>query len=365
MAPGPEMLSGPARPVDTFLTYNTHLFGRKGRNGDRETKLVYEDEKRADQICSRLRKNPHDVVGLNEVWDEELGRGMIESLQDLYPYHLDSPSAEGIQGIVRDLETKWPRLAQLLLPHIDGVIDFLVARHYDVGRCLWLSALKFCIREDWMTWTMEHILRLRKFVGAGLLFLSRYPIESWEFLPYPFRADLDRMSGKGILKAVVRTPEGRPLTVALTHLQEGASAAARKVRRRQIDRLAGVDPDVAMGDFNIQADQTREYQWARERLGLVDSYRTVHPDPFSEPGYTYEHNSPKNLYVQKLGIASAPGQGSRRIDFLFAKTGKFYPVSCRVPAEEFVSDNGGYYLSDHHAVSAAFVPTSEGGETPV
>lgn len=336
------------KPAYTFFIYNAHLFGKTGtaeyrdKNGTmrkEETGLVYKDEDRASQICARIRKNPRDVVGFNEVWDEELGNGIENSLKDIYPYRVRSPYAQGIQEIVG----KWPMLSRCA----GWMVHCIGKGHYNVGGGL------YCFNENWLR-VPRKLLGIQNFLGAGLLLLSRYPIESSEFIPYSAKAGLGEWVQKGIIEAAIRFPHDSAVTVALTHLQEGTSMDAKEARGKQLNQLAAVDADVDMGDFNIKADQTREYQWAQRQLGLIDSYRVVHPDPVSDPGYTYEHNSPKNPYADKLGVKSAPGEGSQRIDLMFAKNKKFRPLSCRVPAEEFISDEGDYFLSDHHPVEATF-----------
>lgn len=336
----------------TFFTYNTHLFGRTGMIEKRPTSLVYQDERRADEICSRINKQagvdsgPH-FVGLKEVWDDELGKGIELGVREAYPYRISSPSARGIDEILECLQEKWPRISKILKPRTEGLVEFFARGHYSVEVSFWQGIIRYCLNEDRMIWLLEHLLGLPKFLGAGLLFFSKYPIVSWEFIPYAAKADLERLIIKGVLKVELQTPDGSTFTVALTHLQEGASAHAQKARARQVDQLASLKPDVAMGDFNFIA---REYEPAQKRLGLTDSFRLLHPDPISEPGYTYEHNNPKNPYSSRLGVRSAPGQGPQRIDFIFTRN--FTPIACDVPAEEFISDDGNYFLSDHHPVRA-------------
>ena len=363
-----SLTSGAQSSAVSVNLHNVHLFGRTGMIGERETGLVYKDEFRADQICRRYQKRPRKVIGFNEVWDDLLASDMIQSLKPTYPYAVRSPSARGIQEILDVLKKRWPRSSGLIAERTSDIVDYLAKSHYHADASFWWSAVRYCVKEDWLIWALEHSLKLPQFLGAGLLLLSQYPIVSSEFIPYPAKADLERLIGKGILKAVIQPPEGGRFVVLITHLQEGNSPEAVEARRRQVlqlkkEKAASLYPVIVIMDSNIRADTTAEYFRTKNRLDMDDVFRILHPDARAEPGYTYEHCNSKNPYSAKLGVRSAPDQEPQRIDMIYSQG--FRPVFCRVAAEEFISDDGDYFLADHHAVSATLVPILEGAESPV
>jgi hypothetical protein len=115
----------------------------------------------------------------------------------------------------------------------------------------------------------------------------------------------------------------RERRVRLRPLQPSLDAA----RSLMDDRI----PVVLLGDFNAPShrdwtDQTvgmRDHvrsvvPWptstAAEEIGLVDAYRTVHPDPVTHPGLTWPARRP---FVEGYN-PEADGQGADRIDLMFA-----------------------------------------------
>lgn len=346
------MSLGLVQPRLKVLTYNTHLFGRTGMFAGRETGLVFHDESRAEQIAARIRNESADIVGLTEVWDENLARGLVSELGDRYPYHLGTPAYQGIQDIVNHIERRWPTGTNFLLKHTEAIVDFFSQSHYQVRDDNILSgALRF-IEEDTKTAFVKRLLSLPHVWGAGLLLFSRYPVSQVGFIPFEVSADLERFAGKGILKAVVHRPQQSPALVALTHAQEGESKRAMAARAQQILQMKELVeqseyPAIAMGDFNVMA-RGLEYRWMVEQLGLLDTFRALHGKRANEDGYTYDHDNP---YAVKLGVKRARGQGQRRIDYIFSNT-SWQPHESRVLRDEFRDEHLGFFLSDHFPVAA-------------
>lgn len=336
--------------------------------GDRETGLVFNDAERAVEISDRIRTTGADVVGLTEVWDDELRQEIEGRLAGTYPFRAGSPSARGIREVIELVRHLWPRGSRVLTPYVEEIVDYFATSHYAVeGR--WLQgALRCFFREDQVASLLERIFHRPHFWGAGLLLLSRHPFDSSDFLPHPARADLERLARKGVLRAVIRSSEGSATTVLLTHMQEGDSLAARAARREQIrhlKKLAGSSPPpvVIMGDFNVDAEPhdqrgngstlpaSAEYLWMRRELGLRDAYREIHPDPAEKPGHTYDHDNP---YAARLGVTSSSGKRRQRIDYVL-HTPDLRASASRVLLDEFLHPSGDYYLSDHFPVLAELV----------
>ena len=340
-----------ATPI-TFLTYNVHLFGQTGMVGERETGLVFHDEHRAEQIAGQLRCLSSDVVGLTEVWDDRIRLDLESELADIYPYRLNSPSAQGIADVINSLRTRWPRGSRPLCENAEDIVDFFSQSHYSVGSGgLLRSILKYVYKEDWMTWALKGALRLPNVWGAGLLILSKYPLSNFDFFLHPVRADLERFAGKGTLKADVHVPGHDPISTFLTHAQEGTSREAVAARTAQIAHISSLaaramHPVVVMGDLN----DTREH-WLARQFGLQDSFRTAHPNGQIRPGYTYDHNNP---YAAKLGVLAAPHEQRLRIDYVLSDIA-LKVLKSRVLRQEFQDERGGYDLSDHFPIETEFV----------
>ncbi len=329
-----------------LLTYNTHIFGRTGSINGVETGLVLDDDLRTEQIAMQLRQLRPDVVGLTEMWDDELRGALQENLQDIYPYQVRSPNAGGIPDIIESLHSRWPRATQLLLDNVEDIVEFFAQTNYNVDRGLLRSAFKYFIKEDWMHWGLKEAFRLPDVWGSGLLILSRYPLSDAIFYPYQARADAERFARKGTLKADVNPPGQKSYTVYVTHAQQGESLQAITARKKQLEQIRAlveeaIYPAVVMGDLNDV-----RYRWMARKLGLVDSFRLLHPDEQARPGYTYDHN---NRFAVKFGVKGAPNEGKRRIDYIYTD-GVLQAKKSRVRREEFRDPRTGHDSSDHFAV---------------
>lgn len=292
--------------------------------GQTETGLVYRDEERAAQIVDDLRVINADVVGLTEIWDDDLRRGIQTTLTDRYPYAHASPSGAGIADIAEALREQWPRLAPPLLARIEGMVDFFGQSHYRVrDDGLWERALGV-FSEDLRFRALKSLFRLPNAWGAGLLLLSKYPIVRGRFHPHPITSGLECFTRKGVLETNIELPTGTQVTTLLTHLQQGRTAKDIQARRLQVNQIAALqeasdNPTIVMGDFNITAERaetgemTPEFVWMRRRLRMGDAYRTVHPDARTKHGFTYEPNNPLAV---RFGVVGSPDEIAERIDLL-------------------------------------------------
>src|SRR6185436_12938804 len=105
----------------------------------------------------------------------------------------------------------WPRLA----PRIDNAVGTFTRRHYSVAKIGPATASSSYLSEDLMGRALSTVLRSGPVWGAGLLFLSRFPIEQSFFLPHPARADWEHLARKGVLWNSVRLPDGGLIRVSL------------------------------------------------------------------------------------------------------------------------------------------------------
>lgn len=362
----PAPIIGPGSAAGSrlkFLTYNAHLFAGAGVARDSQsgsvyhTGFIFEDEERAELIPQCIRALQADVVGLTEAWHPQVRQQIITSLQDIYPYHYSSKGLEGISEIFRSLESRWPRTTaavKYLLPRTPQIVDGLSSLHYNSGECGMLASALQCFRglvaEDTvyrsLKWFINPDAQWHAFDDA-LLLLSRYPIKNAVISSYQARADHEHFVRKGILKAEIHPPHRAPVTVLLTHNQEGESLHARRARHTQLGKLRQLVqqssyPVVVMGDLN-----ERREEWLTEQLNLIDSYRQLFPDRRAFPGYTYSAETP---YAKQQGIRG--GHNSQlRLDYVFTNSGLRVRTS-QIRRDEFRHPQKEYDLSDHFPVEA-------------
>jgi endonuclease/exonuclease/phosphatase family metal-dependent hydrolase len=161
-----------------------------------------------------------------------------------------------------------------------------------------------------------------------------------------------------------------PHQIRVLENHERVSALKRPLRtaRRLIrDHV----PTFLLGDFNSPSDrdwtqatvglrdQVRyPFRWpasaAVEAIGMVDSYRAVHPSPVADPGLTWPASRP---FVQGYNPGPA-GQAADRIDLLFSG-GPARATSSQVVGERGSTANivVSPWPSDHRAVVSGFTIT--------
>ncbi len=362
------------QPVDlTVTTLNTHLFGRLGLTGpeQQETRFYYKDEERLEGITGYLRTTRPDIVGLQEVWDPTYAHHLRAYLSDLYPYAMQTPWENGVSVVIQAVGSTFGIDPERVAEKTNAVIRELARNHYQISHSWILKLFDKVVPEDAGLWLVQRLLGIRDVWGAGLLFLSRYPIdrERSGFHPHERRAENDRFTGKGILRTVVSIPGNGRVMFLMTHLQEGASRAAVRARTnqlRQMRRLIDKSdfPVIALGDFNIERDQrtlpaqrerrksprlTPEFMEMRDILALEDAYcslglshRTRHP------GHTYHHGP----IARKLGIPESTRERELVIDFILHDS-NFGVLAASVDDIDFFLDpEKRDPLSDHRPVRA-------------
>jgi endonuclease/exonuclease/phosphatase family metal-dependent hydrolase len=332
----------------TALTYNARLWGRTGLVNGETTRLYFEDHQRVERIADRLQETGADLIGLQEVFCPEMQDRLIERLRDRYPYHVRSPTYDGVEQSIRTVRRLWPRFGNVYAQNIQKVVDYFTLSHY--SRDGWSTRfLRRFVSEDEVLRFLFEATEKQFFWGAGLLFFSKYPIREQAFIPHPARADLEWFAEKGVLKATVQTTE--PVTVLLTHIQEGETAEALAARRQQLSRIRSLlretERAVVMGDLNVPEgcpDQYRPMAEGMLEVGGLDCFRSLYPDSKENPGYTYRVG---NKFERKLLGESHPFVGEDlRLDYLFAR-------GLRVLESGILEDDFSG-LSDHSPVLARF-----------
>jgi endonuclease/exonuclease/phosphatase family metal-dependent hydrolase len=181
----------------------------------------------------------------------------------------------------------------------------------------------------------------RRFVGSGLLLLSRYPIEeshtttykhSSRFLTSGFKAD--GFAAKGALHARIRIGDDPHALIDcfLTHLE----SRSKRARARQIKQLAEFitshstphHPIVVMGDFNVVADAPDAVEQNKSKT------------PYQRLRSALAHNDRQLIDVGSLFPQSRGGtsdalaeNGGERIDYVFVSDPQATDTSRLEPKE--------------------------------
>ena len=144
------------------------------------------------------------------------------------------------------------------------------------------------------------------FQQSGLVTLSKFPILGGGFYPFSRAAFPDRFVHKGILKVIVRLPDGDILNIWNVHFQDGGSPELRRSQVRELSAhvRAAVDgqvADVVGGDFNCTPGDSLFCE-LEKAFGS-----SVHPRGGGTPFVTWD------------GLSAKPGCGET-LDHIFLRT---------------------------------------------
>ena len=192
--------------------------------------------------------------------------------------------------------------------------------------------------------------------SGGLLTLSRFPLDAASYHPLPVPAGAkwtERMSGKGVLRCVVRTPLG-PVTCVNVHLYAGTTPADRAARLEQLhaaplEAAPGSLVTVLAGDLNatVAASVDGMAVDGPEIVCLTGlGFRDVVRD--GAPGSrlaTYAVRS--NRYA---AMWADPARGDERLDFILYRPAGTTPIGVR--EVRVVFDESAALVSDHYGVQA-------------
>jgi endonuclease/exonuclease/phosphatase family metal-dependent hydrolase len=120
------------------------------------------------------------------------------------------------------------------------------------------------------------------------------------------------------------------VVVACTHFSLSAPARLSNARETAgfLDKLAGTDPVVLMGDLNAEP-QSAEMRYLVQEAGFLDAWDAARA---GEPGFTYSSFDPV-----------------RRIDYILVKNVNLNGTSAHLVGD---SEIGGVYPSDHLGIVA-------------
>ena len=336
--------------VDGFglrvMTYNVHMFGEANELlGIDFGKVQFHDRRRLNEFIRNVQEeNPlPDVIGLNEMWDEDLIEHLEGELGELFPY--------SVRGSVNSAWSLAPD-TEAAMHEIQGELDYLALPFY------------------WGWEILQGLGRLfvGNFIGSGLVLLSRYPIVGHKFIPYAAEAGFwESRAEKGVLIAIIQPPHVDAIVgVLLTHTQAGDEDV---VRRDQLGQLADIANGLrqlsprmallAMGDINVMGEDTvgnptSEYKDMINLLSLDDTWRHLNP---ASLGMTYD------LSNNQLAIHFCEdGDRTSRLDYiLFDPAPSYYircnALSCRIlkyQSAEEIGDQRIHDVSDHYGVLADY-----------
>ncbi|MFC2176315.1 endonuclease/exonuclease/phosphatase family protein [Bacteroidota bacterium] len=276
----------------TVGTFNAAILKMKvaGKNFE-PTPLTIE---RLHEIPNQLRKLDVDILGIQEVYEEENKLYLIDELKSEFPY----------------------------------CIYYQKRRKKSVG------------------------------LPNGLMFLSKIPILASQFTLYHRNPLTEKiMADKGILTVELMVGSKR-ITITNTHTTVGGglyhteSDKANSVRNKQIQQAIQITRstksliEIILGDFNAGPNVSAiNYQLLLDS-GFVDTYNTICGDTCDEATW-----DPTNILNNSGHFPDSPPQ---RIDNIFVTSnGEFEVLSGDVILDEEVLENEGkmYPISDHYGYS--------------
>jgi endonuclease/exonuclease/phosphatase family metal-dependent hydrolase len=206
----------------------------------------------------------------------------------------------------------------------------------------------------------------RRGLASGLMVLSKWPIQASGFEAFDACHGTGCWSAKGLLWAVVDSPDGAVLVVD-THLQAGSAPRDRSARARHVEHLGALrlrleaqwHPTMTLigGDLNVAerdaglTPPVGEYAALSKRLpGLRDAWRELN----TVPGYTYD--AVTNPWISRFAPKEYRDAFRQRLDYVWtdAKVTK-----AAIPADRYTyrRRNGSLWpLSDHLPLSVTLRP---------
>ena len=284
------------------MTYNTHLFGAGGPAPD------FNDLGRLEEIVERVRAQspPPDIIGFNEVFDQDLQDKLCDKLRDLYPHrHISKTEYIFLKDSGLFLVSKYP---------FEGV-----------------SFHSYDSASGWDWWADKGVLYTK----------IRLP---------------DDIGSVGI--AITHTQSG--------HVEK--CIETRKEQLHELSIIINEFllsnarmPLIVMGDINVPGD-TDEYDQMMNIIGLSDAWRKLHPENL---GYTFDFDENDLAKYFK-----EDGDIKGRLDYvLYTQKPSYYaicdPVSCELVkyrSEARIGEDTPhsiflptlYHLSDHYGLTAEF-----------
>lgn len=282
------------------LTYNTHLFGDEALN--RAPQFV--DKRRARLFAKKIRNEDAEVIGLTEVWDEELAALLMRSVRDAFPF------------------------------------SYYSNEHHEYNDIL----------------------------NSGLLLLSRIPLSNEALYFYTVESGGDAWASKGFINATVEKDGFEfGIFLTHTQAWNGPDAVtAREKQLRQLRatisnyRLFHPNAEIiAMGDFNVIGGLHLSY-YNDKFLPIMDL-----KDAFvNAPCYHEKQDKFRYTYHQQndlVQIFDPPGSNERLDYVLYSHAQAFTLLPLKAVVKRYrvshpINKNGKLSndLSDHYGVWVEF-----------
>ena len=171
--------------------------------------------------------------------------------------------------------------------------------------------------------------------------------------PYqPYRVRDSQFDSKEDVLIEARRTRHPELQAVLSEIRPLIDAGERVILCGDFNEPSHLDWTESSADlhFGLQMDWPCSIEVAR--AGLQDAYRTLHPDPCSDPGYTWTPAPGKGVG----GSETAEDEVHDRIDFVYGSGTGFTPIETAVIGEHI--DNADVVVSpfpsDHRAVKVLF-----------
>ncbi len=328
-ASGPAVIGQMAGKPNTKLkvvTYNTHLFGDEGAGLFPQ----FADRARAAYIADRLRLEDADVIGLQEVWDEELADAIVQRAG--YPHHYYNNAHDEADDFLNSgllLLSKSPLVNASLTFYRDEV---------SISDCDFFDPL--CPIKN--------------------------PTKPWEcFNIFNCKSYLDGFASKGFLQATV-FKNGFQIGIFITHTQAEHHKDGVNARRKQLEQLGSqirkyisenpAAEVILMGDFNVIAGSEDYNNSLLPQTGLRDMYPNLAPCPdTSQDQATCDFN--RNDLARLFGNTEFDCN-NQRLDYVLYSHGKAFdvlPVKLEVRRYQAETREGHKTmldLSDHFGIAA-------------
>lgn len=324
-------LAGKAHTTLKVLTYNTHLFGDEGAGRFPQ----FADRARAAFIADRIRLEDADIVGLEEVWDDELKDIILE--RSGYPFHHYGGRKDDVYDVLN---------SGLLLLSKHPIIN--ASQHFyndevNIQDCPAFDP--FCYLQN--------------------------PFTPWKCFENKCIPYLDGLASKGFLRATI-SKAGFQFGVFVTHTQAEQHEDGVNARRKQLEQLGAQiqtfraqNPGaeiLMMGDLNIIGRSEDYYNSLLFQTKLFDIYPNLVPNlvpcldiSLDQGTCDYERNDLARHFDN-----TGPDCDDKRLDYVLYSHGKAFdvlPVKLEVrryQAEVHDDDKTMLDLSDHYGVAAEF-----------
>ena len=191
-------------------------------------------------------------------------------------------------------------------------------------------------------------------VHGGILVLSRYEITDTHFEPHPLPAGSkfsERLGRKGTFFSTLKAPSG-DFSLVAPHFYAGTGPAEARIRRVQLQSLlevveqrVGNRPAVLAGDFNFPPDRYEDGRVSEMGLlreaGFQDTIATSNGQ--SHATWSYSKNRYTRIWLQS-------NKSDMRFDYVMFRSGS--ASNLETVSASVVLDVPGEEVSDHYGVLA-------------